>query len=365
MVKAKYKVVVETLRNEILSGKWTSHHSRFPSERALMRRFNVSRPTISMALQELHGQGYVLRRQGKGTFLTKTALQASGAIAVVVPSFPRVEIFPVICRELSRICQEHNRLFLYVDQGVMDVESEHAAMRQSAERLVKQGVSGVIFRPMDYLKGSSAINRDIVALFQSAGIPVVLVDSDIGEEDERQGLDLVGVDNFEVGALLGRHAVECGARRVVYVFRAQASKNVDQRVMGIRSVIGQTKNVKLVGVCQQSDECTRWIAQLQRMKPDALLCSGDIVAAKAMKGVQDLGWRIPEDVIVAGVDDVEISRVTRPSLTTVRQPCVDIAQAAFDMLEWRLHNPLAAARTLHLGVELVRRGSTAQMRKGK
>ena len=117
MVKAKYKVVVETLRNEILSGKWTSHHSRFPSERALMRRFNVSRPTISMALQELHGQGYVLRRQGKGTFLTKTALQASGAIAVVVPSFPRVEIFPVICRELSRICQEHNRLFCTLIKG--------------------------------------------------------------------------------------------------------------------------------------------------------------------------------------------------------------------------------------------------------
>lgn len=365
MEKTKYKVIVETLRNEILGGKWSSPGSHFPSERALVRRFGVSRPTIAMALQELCGQGYVLRKQGRVTSLTRNARKACGSIAVIVPSFPKAEIFPVICRELSRICQEHDRMFVYVDEGEVSAKGACTSLCAIARRLVKQNVSGVIFRPVDYFKGSPDINREFLSVFRAAEIPVVLIDCDVGGLDEKYGLDLVGVDNVEVGALLGKLVLDRGRKKIAYVYRAQSSANVDLRVIGICSSLEKSNCARLVGKYQLSDDNKGWLNRIRRVKPDAIICSGDIVAAKVMKDVQDIGWKVPDDVIVAGVDDVEIARMTRPSLTTVRQPCADMAQAAFDLLEWRVLNPSAIARKVYLRVNLVERDSTGAGKRKK
>lgn len=360
MERTKYKAVVETLRREIFSGKWSSLGNQFPSERALARRFGVSRPTISMALQELCGQGYLSRKQGKVTSLTRNARKNSGMIAAIVPSFPKVEIFPIVCRELSRICQENGRMFACVDEGEISTKGACESLRSIAKHLIEQNVSGVIFRPIDYFEDSPDINREILSIFRSLEIPVVLIDCDVGDLDAVCGFDLVGVDNMKVGALLGRHVVERGARRIVYVYRARSSVNVDQRMLGIRSALENGDGAQLVGMCQQSEDDMGWLNHLRRMKPDAILCSGDIVAAKVLNAIQDIGWRVPDDVIVAGVDDVEIARMTRPTLTTVRQPCSALAQAAFDMLQWRILNPKSIARKVYLGVQLVERVSTGK-----
>ena len=70
--------------------------------------------------------------------------------------------------------------------------------------------------------------------------------------------------------------------------------------------------------------------------------------------------QVPQDVMVAGVDDVEIARMTSPSLTTVHQPCAEIARAAFDLLEWRTRKPDAVARRVELASRLVVRVSTGK-----
>ena len=364
MAMAQYKSIFETLREEIQKGAYLDR-SRFPSDHELARRFHAGRQTVYQAVSKLQDCGLVRRERGSGTYLTRVARKKSGAIAVIVPSFPKVEIFPVICKELSCICREQNRLFVYVDDGADSVRTVKRSMRSTVERLVDQGVSGVIFRPVDYQRDSEAINREIISTLRAADIPLVLIDCDVSEGADRAGLDLVGVDNLAVGGLLGEHVVSCGARRVAYVYRAMSSANVDHRLLGIRTALEKSGKARLVGTCPYSEEGGDWRKWFRRTKPDAILCSGDIVAAKVLKTVQDIGLRIPEDVIVAGVDDVEIASVTRPSLTTVRQPCADIASAAFDLLEWRVLNPDAAARKLLLRTKLVVRESTRKKERDK
>ena len=65
----KYYKIYEELLNEIRSGKY-QENDRFPSDTELVKKFNVSRGTVREAIKLLFQQGFLIREQGKGTFVT-------------------------------------------------------------------------------------------------------------------------------------------------------------------------------------------------------------------------------------------------------------------------------------------------------
>lgn len=369
--KARHDEIYETLRSEILNGKFAGSAS-FPSENALARRFGVGRQTVYLAVSRLRNENLVRRLRGSGTFLTNAARRKGGAIMAIAPSFPSSEIYPVVCRELSRICQEGGRLFCYADGRSDNARDTLARLRNSVRAMAGHGVSGVIFRPVDYYDDSDDINRKIVADIRQAGLPVVLLDCDIGGQFGCSGLDVVGVDNMMVGMTLGRHVAERGAVRVLFVRRARVSVNVSLRRIGIKAALDGVRGAKLEDFGLADGSSSEMASCIRRFRPDAIIGSGDVVAAQALKVLEQMGLRVPQDVLVAGVDDVEIAGMTSPSLTTVRQPCAEIARAAFDLLEWRTRHPDAVARRVALDTRLVVRESTggaggmvSEKKKGK
>ena len=68
---------------------------------------------------------------------------------------------------------------------------------------------------------------------------------------------------------------------------------------------------------------------------------------------------MPEDVLLTGVNDGEIAHVVSPPLTTIHQPCADIARAAFEMLERRRKDPDAPPMRVLLPAPLIERESTS------
>lgn len=90
----------------------------------------------------------------------------------------------------------------------------------------------------------------------------------------------------------------------------------------------------------------------------AIVASGDTMAVGAIRALNDAGYRVPEDVAVVGFDDIELSRVFRPSLTTVRQPKYQIgARATEILLDLIAGKPLRTYRTV-LDYELIIRESS-------
>lgn len=65
-------------------------------------------------------------------------------------------------------------------------------------------------------------------------------------------------------------------------------------------------------------------------------------------------------MLVTGVNDVDIASLVSPTLTTVHQPCKDIARTAFETLLWRFDNPDAEKRRVMLAADLIVRESTAR-----
>jgi DNA-binding LacI/PurR family transcriptional regulator len=97
---------------------------------------------------------------------------------------------------------------------------------------------------------------------------------------------------------------------------------------------------------------------LESASPDAIICSNDQTAALLMRTLTQLHCSVPEQIAVAGFDDVEYASLLSPALTTMRQPCSEIARTAVRTLIERISNPGLPPRHIqHCGELVVRQSS--------
>ncbi|MGA9762144.1 MAG: substrate-binding domain-containing protein [Gaiellaceae bacterium] len=92
--------------------------------------------------------------------------------------------------------------------------------------------------------------------------------------------------------------------------------------------------------------------------PDAIFCASDVMAIGALWMLNQIGAEVPDDVAVVGFDDIDLARLVKPSLTTIRQDKVGLGAAAVEIMERILEHPDSAPPTSILAAELVVREST-------
>ena len=91
---------------------------------------------------------------------------------------------------------------------------------------------------------------------------------------------------------------------------------------------------------------------------DAFVCSNDRIAGRFMQVLFAQGRRIPQDVRIVGIDDVNYAGLLPVPLTTVRQPCREIGGTAMKVMLDRLANPKMPARDVLLDCTLIVRESS-------
>lgn len=92
--------------------------------------------------------------------------------------------------------------------------------------------------------------------------------------------------------------------------------------------------------------------------PEAIVAINDILALGAQHALLERGLRIPEDISVAGYDDVIFSSLSEIPLTTVRQDIPHLAKTAVEMLVARVENRKTPTKSVRISPELVIRSST-------
>lgn len=94
-------------------------------------------------------------------------------------------------------------------------------------------------------------------------------------------------------------------------------------------------------------------------RPDAFFCISDVIAASAIKASLELGCRVPEDIVVVGFDDIFISQIMNPTITTVRQPTAQIGALATEMVIKLIEKDDVSINSIYLGTELIIRESSS------
>ena len=355
----KYRQVRRALLADIRGGRF-GEGGRFPSDAQLMRRFGVSRATVMRAVDGLVRDGLLYRRRGSGTYLC--ARCSFGRIGLLIHGSDYCEFFAPFARQVSHLCQRRGVGLLFADLSDGPTLSRIRKVRSVVAEWVKTGVDGVLYQPVELVPDAARINSTILDVFDKAGVPVVLVDSDVVPAPARSNYDLAAVNHFEAGRAMGEHLRAVGAKRVAYLSQRDRAPCVLARELGVKTA---TSGLPLAGetLYAEPDDAKSVRRFLAAKRPDAIACYNDRQASLLVKTLTSLGRRVPDDILVAGFDDVNFARLSTPALTTLHQPCAELADLAFEMLQARIRHPESPIRETFLAAPLVVRESTKGTRK--
>jgi len=193
-------------------------------------------------------------------------------------------------------------------------------------------------------------------------LPVVLVDRLL------PGLRCDGVtsDNLASARNVARYFLEAGRTAIAMIGGPPGSSTADERQQGFKSGLTSPAKRKPTLIATADDwvyeEGARAFHEIldHGRVPDAIFCASDVLACGAMDAARAQGLRIPEDLWIAGYDDISVSAWDSYDLTTVRQPLGRMAEQAVRLAVDRLDNPERAPKRSRLASQLVIRGSTAR-----
>lgn len=176
--------------------------------------------------------------------------------------------------------------------------------------------------------------------------------------------DSISPDNFEGGRIAARHLLGLGHRRIGVISGPLGAASVNDRHRGFLLELEAADVAFDESLLEVADlDYTRAFDATTRLlrlgePPTALFCHNDLVAFGALNAAKALGVAVPGDVSILGFDDVAMSSWQAFDLTTVRQPILDMAHGAVELLLSRLATPEQDAAHVLMPCSLVERSTT-------
>lgn len=357
----KYEEIYRKLQHQLRQGEWKPGE-RFPTERELSEYYRVSRPTITRVLNRMRDAGQIRRRVGVGTFITDPEEHnrvARRTFGLFVPSLGHGEIFEPICARIAERAHGFDFTLVWGSVPANEAIDHMAHLLATAERFVDHRVDGVFFQPVEREPDALEKNLRIVSKFENAHIPLVLLDSDYLPYPQRSDHDLVGIDNIRASFILTNHLLKHERRRVDFVWQPNTGGTYSLRLIGYREALHRAAIVARREFEHEGDpRSDSFVRQLVDSGAKAIVCENDETAVLLMLSIERLGIKIPDDVRIAGFDDVKYARLARVPLTTMRQPCQALGDLAVRTMIDRVAHPWLPARTVTTNATLCPRVSS-------
>lgn len=218
----------------------------------------------------------------------------------------------------------------------------------------------LLHRPAGILVTGHERSEASRTLLAQSGVPCVhLMESQAGP-----GEYAVGLSQEAAGAAMTRHLLDRGHRRIAFA-GAQLDARVMQRMAGWRREMEAAGRYEPTLEWLRPDPSSlalggRMFEQIVAQRPavDAIFFCNDDLAQGALLAAVRLGVPVPQQVAVAGFNDLTGSDQMLPPLTTVRTPRAQVGEAAATMLLGLMAGRAVEANCVDLGFELVVRGST-------
>ncbi|UCF97758.1 MAG: GntR family transcriptional regulator, partial [Spirochaetaceae bacterium] len=309
-----------TLSNKVKNLIWEGIRSgefapgeKIPSERELCDRFGVSRITVRSALASLAHKGVLRRRAGSGTFVNENRLR-TGTIAFlrcqhgehtheIRGDFVYSEVLEGIQSEL-------------LESGIHLIFSYIREKGEDSKRLLEN----LLYKTDGLILGEMR-SEEFYQQVLSQHTPFVL----INPEFSNYIADTVDYDNLAGAVRATEYMISLGHRKIAFVNGRMPTRHAVERLNGYRLALEKHQisfSPDLVAGETNWQSETGYTAAINLLKRDpaitAIFAANDALAIGAIKGVRQVGFRVPEDVSVLGFDDMIIAMHSEPALTTMR-----------------------------------------------
>ena len=233
----------------------------------------------------------------------------TNTIGVLLPDLYG-DFFSEVIRGIDQTAQRHGH-HLLVSSSHDDCPALEAALRSMRGR-----VDGLIVMWPE-MDAETALRN------LPGGFPLVLLSAPLGPD----GFDVITVANYEGAYAMVCHLLDLGHRRVAIIKGIEGNADAAERLRGYRGALASaglaSAAIEVAGDFGE-ESGFRAAGELLRRKdrPTAIFAANDAMAIGALSALRQAGLRVPDDLALAGFDDIPLARYLDPPLSSVH---VDIS----------------------------------------
>jgi DNA-binding LacI/PurR family transcriptional regulator len=280
----------------------------------------------------------------------------SSVIGVIIPT-TKGAIFSNSTQTIQEKAQERGFSLIIGNTGY-DGDVESTLLRQFQERRL----AGIILT--GFAIGQESAVREVV----QSGIPCVV----IWETLDDSSLSFVGFNNFTAAYSMTEYLIRLKHQRIGLILGPYTKvRRARRRLEGYQAALGDNAlryDPRMVIEKQptllEGEEAMRKLLSM-RQPPTAVFAASDMLAVGALAAAREMGFRVPEDVSVAGFDDIDFAAFCNPPLTTVRVPASQMGAMAVEVLMEMIEGNSGEVRQITLDTELIVRGSCRRFDKNR
>lgn len=276
----------------------------------------------------------------------------SSAYGLIIPDITN-PFFSEFIRSFEIILVEHHQ-----DMLMATTDFHPSKMQKTIHRMLVRKVDGIA------LLAAEIETEPIEALIHHR-VPLVTMD----RRQTSIGLSDVAIDNLSGMKLAIEHLQELGHKKIGYIGGSKGPTISDHRFEAFAKAMRAAKltvepafvrvgNYRISG----GETAMTEILQLKH-QPSAILTANDLTAIGALRVLHKAGFSVPEDFSIVGFDDIELSDIVFPPLTTIRLSRKDLADMFFHALDLLRKEPHAAGKQFWAKTGLTVRNSTGPARK--
>ncbi|MCP1184249.1 LacI family DNA-binding transcriptional regulator [Paenibacillus sp. 1781tsa1] len=253
--------------------------------------------------------------------------------------------FPQLARGVEDRMQEQDYRLIFGNS-----DEDERKEQDYIQTFIQNNVVGVI----------SSTNYPHSSIYENLKIPVVFLD--------RTSLDRPSVyaDGREGGRLAAREIIKRGSRRITVMQGPSQIRPAQDRFEGAIEIIRDAGlDYRVIQTTSFSiNEAGIWAEELFRKyaDTDGVIASNDIAAMAVLHEASRVGRKVPDDVQVIGFDDIPMSSLLSPALSTIHQPAYEMGREAAGLLIQLVEQAAIENKNIQLPVSFIERGTTRKVR---
>lgn len=304
---------------------------------------SISEDTRAKVLSVVKEYAYVPNRVASSMVTKRTK-----TLGLVIPDIAN-PFFPEVARGAEdKANQEGYNLILCNTDDKVEKEDSYISMLQ------EKMVDGIIFT-------ASSGRLTISESLKKINVPVITVDRDI---EELKTMGKITVDNVSGAYEAVKYMLSRGYTKIIHICGPLTSTPTKMRILGFEKAMleaGYKKEDLLIidgeYLSYSGEEAIEKVIDLN-YEFDGVFCGNDLIALGAIKALKKNNYIIPNNVGVIGYDDIYMSRMIDPELSTVNQPTYDMGYRAAELLIKMLSDEDIENNEVILDTKLIVRGTT-------
>jgi DNA-binding LacI/PurR family transcriptional regulator len=244
-------------------------------------------------------------------------------IGVIIPDILNT-VFGRTLRAVEKIADQNN-----LDLLIFNYASKYSRLENFFNILERRRADGLIFISGEY-------NKKEEALIKKFDLPLIQIFRD--RNHENLTIPNLNIDNYQMAYQVVETLYQKGYRKIAFISGSPLKEHRSSRLLAYEQAVSDLDLEIAPGFVQKGEyDLESGYQALKRIVenysiPEAVFAANDEMALGAMRYAQDMNFKIPEDIALIGIDNIDISRDSVPELSTVNQPYFEIGKKSVELL---------------------------------